>query len=328
MNLMKNKITRSFILLTLILGFLAFVFILSYPSIAYLKNYSDQKEKATNDKIAILQKQISALNEDLGKVTGENSQFALSLKEVQQRQSIREKSQEEILTDAVAKVTLSVVSIVISKDMPLLDVTYENPFGDDPFYRNFEIQVPVYKQKGVQRQKIGAGSGIIVSSDGYILTNKHVASDDSASYAVLLQNGTQKEAKIVFRDDKKDISLLKIDGVQFNPVILGDSSTLRQGQTVAAIGNALGEYSNSVSVGIVSGLGRTIEASSGTQVSQLDNVIQTDAAINPGNSGGPLIDLKGEVVGVNVATVYGSSNISFSIPINTVRDSIKSYIKQ
>lgn len=237
-----------------------------------------------------------------------------------------QKSRDEQLTDAVAKVTPSVVSIVISKDVPQLEVVYTNPFGNDPFFKDFNVRVPTYRQKGVKRQKVGAGTGFIVTANGYILTNKHVVLDEQASYTVLLSDGSQKNAKVVYRDSALDIALVKIEGSSYPHVTIGNSDTLKLGQTVIAIGNALGEYSNSVSVGIISGLNRNLQAGGGNGfVEQLKGMIQTDAAINPGNSGGPLLDMNGAVIGVNVATVTGSNNISFSIPINKIKDVTHSF---
>lgn len=236
------------------------------------------------------------------------------------------KSRDEQLTDAVARVSPSVVSIVISKDVPQLEVVYTNPFGNDPFFKDFNVRVPTYRQKGVKRQKVGAGTGFLVTQNGYIITNKHVVLDEEASYTVLLSDGSQKPGKVVYRDTVLDIALVKMEGSNFKHVTLGNSDSLKLGQTVIAIGNALGEYNNSVSVGIISGLNRSIQAGGGNGfVEQLKGVIQTDAAINPGNSGGPLLDMNGNVVGVNVATVMGSNNISFSIPINKVKDVTHSF---
>ncbi len=226
---------------------------------------------------------------------------------------------DELLTQAVAKVAPAVVSIVISKDVPLLEIDYVNPFGNDPFFHDFGIRIPVYRQKGFTEKKVGAGTGFIINSNGYIVTNRHVVSDPQAKYTVLLSDGNQKQAQVIYIDEKWDIAVLKIDGGNYPYVKLGNSDKLKLGQTVLAIGNALGEYSNSVSVGIISGLNRTIEAAGNGQVERLEGVIQTDAAINPGNSGGPLVDLQGEVIGVNVATVRGSENIGFAIPINIVK---------
>lgn len=234
-----------------------------------------------------------------------------------------EPNQEELLTAAVAKVAPAVVSIVVSKDVPKLEVEYINPFGDDPFFRNFGIRIPVYRQKGITEKKVGAGTGFLTRADGYIITNRHVVADSQAKYTVLLSSGEQKSAEVIYRDAQYDVAILHIEGKDYPYAKLGDSGKLRLGQTVFAIGNALGEYNNSVSVGIISGLNRAIEASDGRQVEKITGVIQTDAAINPGNSGGPLVDLTGEVIGVNVATVRGSENIGFAIPIKVVEQILR-----
>lgn len=270
-------------------------------------------------KVAGLESKIFDLEGRLGEVNEQAQQVEVSIKELQNRQVVRQKSQDELLTSAVSRVAPAVVSIVVSKDVPKLEVVYENPFGSDPFFKNFGIRIPVYRQKGVEHQQVGAGTGFLIRSDGYIITNKHVLSDESASYTVLLVDGRQIPASVVHRSESHDIALLKIDGGGFATIAFGNSDTLKLGQTVAAIGNALGKYNNSVSVGIISGLARGIEASG----VKFDNVIQTDAAINPGNSGGPLLGLDGRVVGVAVATVIGSNSISFAIPINLVQNIIK-----
>ncbi len=237
------------------------------------------------------------------------------------------KSQDELLTTVVSKSAPAVVSIVISKDMPKVEVEYINPFGDDPMYQGLGFKVPVYKQVGTQNQQIGAGTGFIVRSDGYIVTNRHVVFDDQANYTVLLSSGAQKSAKVVYKDSKQDLAIIKIDGKGYSTVPIGDSSSLKLGQTVMAIGNALGQYNNSVSVGIISGLNRTIQAQDNNgQVETLNGVIQTDTAINKGNSGGPLLDLSGRVIGVNVATDLGASNIAFAVPSNSLKSVIKNVL--
>jgi serine protease Do len=222
------------------------------------------------------------------------------------------------LTGAVSRVSPSVVSVVISRNVPQLEVVYENPFGDNPLFKNFDFKVPTYRKKGSVPTKVGAGSGFVITNDGYIITNQHVVNDTRAAYTVLLSDGRQLPAKVVYKDNKSDIALLKVEASDLTPVELGDSKDLKLGQTVIAIGNALGEYSNSVSLGI-------IEAAdpSGDNSEILRGVIQTDAAINPGNSGGPLLDLSGKVIGMNVATIVGSSNISFAIPVDVVKEVIK-----
>ncbi len=290
---------------------------------------SAQMTADSNAKIAALQKQISGLESQLSTVGKQSAAAALSAQEVANRQAVASKSQSQLVTDAVAKVLPAVVSVIISKDVPQYQVTYQNPFGDDPFFQGFGVQVPVYTPTGkTESQTVGAGSGFLVSSDGYVATNRHVVTDTNASYTVLLSTGKQETATVVYRDPKYDIAILKIAGTGFPYASFGDSSALALGQTVVAIGNALGQYNNSVSVGVISGLNRTISASDENgNVETLTNVIQTDAAINPGNSGGPLVDLSGDVVGINVATVQGGSNVSFSLPINTVKTIIESAVK-
>ncbi len=314
---------KRIILSLILLGVLGEI---GYVVKAKIQSYISIKEAALNEKIGLLALQVASLQTAVQKLSGESVETALSLKELQNRKEAIAKSQDELLTGAVANITPSVVSIVVSKDVPKLEVEYVNPFGDDPFFRNFNYQVPVYRQKGTVNQKVGAGTGFIVSPDGYILTNRHVVSDPNATYTALLADGTQKNGRVVFRDSEHDLAVVKIEGGPFKPAPLGNSGGLKLGQTVVAVGNALGEYNNSVSVGIISGLNRTIEAGSGQSRETLAGVIQTDAAINPGNSGGPLITTTGEVIGVNVATVIGSSNISFSIPINTAKGLIGTYI--
>jgi serine protease Do len=277
-----------------------------------------------------LQKQISRLQSQLSAMDKQNAAAALSAQEVANRQVVQQKSQQDMVTAAVAKATPAVVSIIISKDVPQYQVVYQNPFGDDPFFQNIGIQVPEYVPTGqTQSQEIGAGSGYIITSDGYIITNKHVVADDSASYTVLLQSGKQQTAQVIYKDPNNDLAIIKITGSNYPTISFDDSNSLKLGDTVIAIGNALGQYNNSVSLGVISGLNRTIQASDENgNAETLTGVIQTDAAINPGNSGGPLLDLNGNAVGINVATVQGSNSISFSIPSNMVKSIIKSAINR
>jgi serine protease Do len=172
----------------------------------------------------------------------------------------------------------------------------------------------------VKKQQVGSGSGFIVSADGLIVTNKHVVSDDEATYTVVQSGGKEFEAKVLGKDPNNDIAILKIEGENFPVLPLGDSDAIKVGQTAIAIGNPLGEFANSVSRGIVSGIKRDVTAGSGFgQEERLTNIIQTDAAINPGNSGGPLFDIKGRVIGINVAVAQGAENIGFALPINDVK---------
>lgn len=179
---------------------------------------------------------------------------------------------------------------------------------------------------GVQTQE-GAGTGIIVSSDGYVLTNKHVI-QDSQSVSVVTSDGvTHSDVKVVGTDPLNDVAFLKINGISnLKPAELGDSSSIRIGQKVVAIGNSLGQYQNTVTSGIISGTGRPVSAQSGNSVETLTDLLQTDAAINPGNSGGPLTNLAGQVVGINTAVAEDAQGIGFSIPINATKGSLKSVL--
>ncbi len=239
---------------------------------------------------------------------------------------IPQTSQEQKIIDAVKKTSPAVVSIIITKDLPILERYYINPFGPD---WPFNIEIPQYREKGTKKQQVGGGTGFIVSPDGMILTNKHVVAEEGAQYTVLTNEGRKYSAKILARDPYYDLALLKIENQEnekektFSVVEFGDSTNLQIGQTVIAIGNALGEFENTVSVGVVSGLGRTITATGGGMTEVLEDIIQTDAAINLGNSGGPLLNLAGEVIGVNVAKALSGENIAFAIPINRARKAIE-----
>jgi len=234
-------------------------------------------------------------------------------------------SQEEATIKVVNEVSPAVVSIIITKDLPVFEEYYISPFEEffgQPF---FEFKIPQYKQKGTQKQEIGGGTGFIVSEDGMILTNAHVVSDKEADYTVLTNDGKKYPAKVLALDSIRDLAVIKIEGdlKPFPTVKLGDSDKLQIGQSVIAIGNVLGEFRNSVSVGVISGLGRTVTASGGGMVETQEDVIQTDAAINRGNSGGPILNLKGEVIGVNFAMAEAAENIGFAIPINKAKKDIE-----
>ena len=237
-------------------------------------------------------------------------------------------AQEKLIINAIEKVSPAVVSIVISKDVPVFEQYYYNPFEqfEDVFGPGyFEYQVPQYRQKGTEKQDVGNGTGVIVSEDGIILTNKHVVAEEDAEYTVFTSEGKKFEAKVLARDPVQDLAVMKIeqDSESFPVATLGSSEDLKMGQSVIAIGNALGEFKNTVSVGVISGLGRTITASSGSTTETLENVIQTDAAINRGNSGGPLLNLKGEIIGINAAMVTDAQSIGFAIPIERAKKDIE-----
>lgn len=243
-----------------------------------------------------------------------------------------ETSQEESTINVVREASPAVVSIIVTKNLPVIEQYYINPFPDSPF--NFLI--PQYRQKGFQEQEVGGGTGFIISEDGMILTNEHVVSDIEADYTVLTNDGKKYSAEVLARDSIRDLAVIKISKLDsatsaeikepdrsFSTLKLGDSDNLQIGQTIIAIGNALGEFRNTISVGVISGLGRTVTAGSGDTVETQEDVIQTDAAINPGNSGGPLLNLKGEVIGVNFAMAQGAENIGFAIPINRAKKDIE-----
>lgn len=171
-----------------------------------------------------------------------------------------------------------------------------------------------------------AGTGIIVSSDGYILTNKHVVNGARSVQVITLDGTTYEDVTVVGTDPLNDVAYLKVkDGKDLPAASLGDSNTVRVGQSVVAIGNALGQYQNTVTSGIISGTGRPIQAGdeSGNQVETLTDLFQTDAAINSGNSGGPLLNMAGQVIGINTAVAQDAQGIGFAIPINATRGTLK-----
>lgn len=182
---------------------------------------------------------------------------------------------------------------------------------------------------GVMKQA-GAGTGVIVSSDGYIMTNRHVVGNAKTA-TVSLENGkAYNNVEVIGSDPLNDIAFMKIPDVKDLPVVtLGDSSTVKVGQQVVAIGNALGQYQNTVTTGILSGVGRPVTAgnSNGSQQEDLVDLLQTDAAINSGNSGGPLVNLAGQVIGINTAIAADANNIGFAIPINATKGLLSELLK-
>lgn len=241
-------------------------------------------------------------------------------------------SHEELVVQVVERASPAVVSVVATKDVPVIEQFFVDPFGSDPFFRQFfgddTFRIPQFRQRGTQKQQVSAGTGFFVSSDGLILTNKHVVEDRDAEYTVFMNDGKKKQAKVLARDPVQDIAILKVEGGNYPTLPFGDSAKIKIGQSVIAIGNALGEFRNTVSVGIISGLHRTVVARGATGGPEsLQELIQTDAAINPGNSGGPLLDLRGAVIGMNTAMAQGAENIGFTIPINSAKRGIESVRK-
>ena len=211
---------------------------------------------------------------------------------------------EESIASVADKVSKSVVSIVTS-------VTATNYFGQS-------------------YDSAAAGTGIIVTSDGYVLTNKHVINGAKKVTVVLADGTTYEDVEVVATDSLNDVAFLKIKDVSdLAAATLGDSKTISVGQQVIAIGNALGEYQNTVTSGIISGIGRSVTASdgNGSNVETLTGMIQTDAAINSGNSGGPLVNAAGEVIGINTATSSNGENVGFAIPISSVKGMLAQLIE-
>jgi serine protease Do len=242
--------------------------------------------------------------------------------------SIEETEKTPTITDVVAMSNKSVVAIEVSRIVPIYE-TIEGPTIRREVLPGLYMDVPTTEQRqiGTETKRIGGGSGFFVTNTGTIVTNRHVIDFPNAVYTINTADGKKYTAVLALKDTTYDIALLQIEGNKtFSPVKLGNSDALELGQSVIAIGFALGEFKNSVSVGVISGLGRSVVAGSRNgQIEKLDKVIQTDAAINPGNSGGPLLNLKGEVIGVNVAVAQGSQSIGFALPINSIKSIIHSY---
>ncbi len=215
------------------------------------------------------------------------------------------KSEESVVIDVVEKTMDAVVSIAITK----LELT---------------------QRDGITDSISNIGSGFIVDPSGIIITNQHVVSELGADYKVITNDGKEYEVVKILHDDINDIALLKIEAEGLVSVSLGNSENLKQGQLVIAIGTPLGEYAGSVTTGVVSGLNRSVTATSQGfwgVAKTYEDVIQTDASVNPGNSGGPLLNSTGEVIGVNFATTSGADNISFALPSNFVAQRLEEYIK-
>jgi serine protease Do len=260
-------------------------------------------------------------------------EMKLKIPEIPEKEKIIEKEYvpqttwEEKIIKAVSEASPSVVSIIVSKNLPIYEEYYEKPFEEfEDFFGEefFQFQIPQYRQKGTEKKEVGGGTGFIISKDGLVLTNKHVVADKEAEYTILTNAGEKLPAEVLALDPFKDLAVIKIKSQEeFEPLKLGDSDSIKTGQTVIAIGNALGEFQNTISVGVISGLKREVIATGGGESELLKNLIQTDAAINRGNSGGPLLDLKGEVVGINVAMSEVAENIGFAISINEAKKAIE-----
>ncbi len=263
--------------------------------------------------------------------------------------------------EAIEKTAPAVISIVATKD---LQTFQQNPFDlfffNDPFSQQFGFpfnqqqqaprqQQPQQNEPEVKRERVAGGTGFIVKEDGLAITNKHVVNDTGADYLALQPGGKEYDVEVLSIDPLNDLAVIQLhektpekDGrktgekkdfgakpSKLPTITLGDSSAVKVGQRVFAIGYARGEYANSVTAGIVSAVGRQIQASDqgGGFQETLSNLIQTDAAINFGNSGGPLVNLEGQVIGVNTAVDAAASGIGFAIPANEVKSALSSIEK-
>lgn len=231
------------------------------------------------------------------------------------QEKVKVVTEESITIDIVKKQGPAVVTI--AEDIP--QSSSRSLFG---------LQAP---QQDTQNEPQSIGSGFVISSDGLIVTNKHVVSQTQGTYYIITSNDKKYTVQQIYRDPSNDVAILKINPSEnhekLTTIVMGDSSNLQVGQYVIAIGTALGEFRNTVTTGVISGLGRGITAGSSFSgdAEQLDDVVQTDAAINPGNSGGPLLNSSGQVIGVNTAVSGNGENIGFAIPINAIKDSLKTF---
>ncbi len=236
-------------------------------------------------------------------------------------QNVQILNEESVITNVVDKVSPSVVTVSITQTRSIgrmFEIDPQDPWG-------------MFRPRQGREQKVeqDIGTGFVISEDGVIVTNKHVVSETNAKYKVITKDDKTYDAQNIYRDPSNDLAIIKINATGLQPVTLGDSTQLKVGQMAIAIGTALGEFRNTVTVGVISGLGRGITAGSPFEgaVERLDNVIQTDAAINPGNSGGPLLNSAGQVIGVNTAVSGEGQNIGFAIPINVIKESLDQFSK-
>ncbi len=235
-------------------------------------------------------------------------------------------SEESVVISVVKNAAPSVVTIAASQG------TQSNSSQNSDPFSFFGIPIPNRSQQTNPAEPQNIGSGFIVKSDGFIVTNKHVVSDTTLKYIVVTNNGKKYTIQKIYRDPLSDIAIVKINpgdnaGNTLKPLTLGDSDKLQVGQLAIAIGTALGEFNNTVTTGVISGLGRGITAGSIFEgnAEELDDVIQTDAAINPGNSGGPLLNSSNQVIGVNTAVSESGQNIGFALPVNKIKESINNF---
>jgi serine protease Do len=220
----------------------------------------------------------------------------------------------------VREVCPAVITIVVSRDLPKIEGFYTFPLKKGNFV------LPKFNNGKKEKVKIGGGSGFIISKTGLIITSRHVVADTEAEYTVIVEPKEKYPAKVLARDSINDVAILKVNPKRSLPFLkMGCSRNIEIGEEVIAVGNALGEFQDTVSSGIVSGLSRFIQADDhlNENTARLRGLIQTDAAINPGNSGGPLINMEGNVIGINTATIMGAQNIGFAIPIDYAKKDLE-----
>ena len=217
----------------------------------------------------------------------------------------KEKTEEEDITKVLDKTIKCVVGISKIKNT-----------GSSIFLNN-------------STSELGLGTGMIVSENGYILTNWHVVGNKYSNCYVTLENGNSYNGGVVWADSDLDLAIVKISASSLKSVTLGDSDNIKIGQQAYAIGNPIGiEFQRTVTSGIISGINRTIKLEEENKTSYMDDLIQTDATINPGNSGGPLINSKGEVIGINSVKITEAEGIGFAIPINVIKPVIQKFITE
>ncbi|MEI6532639.1 MAG: trypsin-like peptidase domain-containing protein [Candidatus Roizmanbacteria bacterium] len=294
----KRDIKIIIIAIVILIG-ICFVVTIVFQKYSLLSKLSLSSNKNSNQELTSPQ---SAQNENTTTSSDESSMI-----------KIIEHSLASVVTIGIKKTTLTSDTLQFDPSNPF------SPFKKIPGKKN-NIQADI-------------GSGFIISTDGLIITNRHVVEDTSATYEVILMKGIEEKrypVKQIYRDKLNDLSILKIDAENLTPFALGNSNNLKLGQTAIAIGTPLGEFRNTVTRGIISGLGRGITTGSPYEgsVEQLDGVIQTDAAISHGNSGGPLINSNGQVIGVNTAIASEGQNLGFAIPVNVVKKLIDSFQKR
>ncbi|MCL4403922.1 trypsin-like peptidase domain-containing protein [Patescibacteria group bacterium] len=222
----------------------------------------------------------------------------------------------------VARVMPAVVSVTLEKHIDEL----RGELAAARRGKSASLKIPPEKIDAEGMVQIGGGSGFVVDPEGIVLTNKHVISEPGARCRVQTEDGATYDAEVLARDPVDDVAILRIHPKKpLSAVTLGDSDKAVLGQTVLAIGNALGLFKDTVSLGIISGLSRAVQAKEdvSARAQELRGLIQTDAAINPGNSGGPLVDIFGRAIGINAAVVVGAQNISFAIPIKAAERDLK-----